>query len=119
MTTTSATTQEIERVADAIDLARYRHPDLPRERPRPFAEADASDREYAIRLARAALATREPEPLEPQAAEYVRENCGTPSVTALVYVSVAISLRRIADQLARSDEPVHDAANVIEQGMRR
>ena len=46
----------VEAVADAIDNARYQHPDHPRERPRPFADADRSDREYALRLARAALA---------------------------------------------------------------
>lgn len=47
---------DIEAVADAIDNARYQHPEYPRERPRPFADADRSDREYALRLARAALA---------------------------------------------------------------
>lgn len=51
----------IEQVADAIDEARYRHPEHPRERPRPFSEADEGDREYATRLARAAIeAMREP-----------------------------------------------------------
>lgn len=45
---------EIKAVADAIDAARYQHPENPRERPRPFSEADRGDREYAIRLARAA-----------------------------------------------------------------
>ena len=50
----------IEKVADAIDAARFRSPDYPRERPRPFAEADRSDREYALRLARAALAAIPP-----------------------------------------------------------
>jgi hypothetical protein len=49
-------TDALETVADAIDLARYQHPEHPRERLRPFSEADRSDREYAIRLARAALA---------------------------------------------------------------
>jgi hypothetical protein len=47
---------DVETVADAIDLARYQHPECPRERPRPFSEANRSDREYATRLARAALA---------------------------------------------------------------
>lgn len=47
---------EINRMADAIDAARYAHPDHPRDRPRPFAEADRGDREYAFRLARAAFA---------------------------------------------------------------
>lgn len=46
----------LETVADAIDAARYAHPEHPRERPRPFGEADRSDKEYATRLARAALA---------------------------------------------------------------
>lgn len=46
----------LEEMADAIDEARYQHPDHPRERPRPFSEADRHDREYALRLARAALA---------------------------------------------------------------
>lgn len=53
-----------EAVADAIDAARFAHPDHPRDRPRPFSEADASDREYASRLAIAAiraLATPAPE----------------------------------------------------------
>lgn len=45
----------VEAVADAIDLARYEHPRHPRERPRSFEEADMSDREYAERLARAAI----------------------------------------------------------------
>jgi hypothetical protein len=48
--------EDIQRVADAIDDARYRHPEHPRERPRPFSEADRGDREYATRLARAAVA---------------------------------------------------------------
>ena len=47
---------EINRMADAIDAARYAHPLHPRERPVPFAEADRTDREYAFRLARAAFA---------------------------------------------------------------
>ena len=47
--------EALEAAADAIDLARYQHPDHPRERPRPFSEADRHDREYAFRLARAAL----------------------------------------------------------------
>lgn len=52
----------LDLVADAIDEARYRHPVYPRDRPRPFSEADDGDREYAIRLARAALgALREAE----------------------------------------------------------
>lgn len=42
----------LEEVADAIDAARYQ----PRPRPRPFSDADRSDREYAMRLARAAIA---------------------------------------------------------------
>lgn len=46
----------LELMADAIDGARYQHPDHPRDRPRPFSEADTNDREYALRLARAALA---------------------------------------------------------------
>lgn len=46
----------LETVADAIDAARFAHPQNPRERPRAFVDADPSDREYAIRLARAALA---------------------------------------------------------------
>jgi hypothetical protein len=46
---------EIEAVADAIDAARYAHPEYPRERDRPFSEADDSDREYARRLATAAV----------------------------------------------------------------
>jgi len=46
--------EDVMRMADAIDLARYQHPETPRERPRPFSEADRSDREYATRLARAA-----------------------------------------------------------------
>lgn len=46
---------KIEIIADAIDAARYQHPTEPRERPRPFSEADKGDREYATRLARAAL----------------------------------------------------------------
>lgn len=45
----------VEAMADAIDSARYEHPLHPRERPRPFEEADMSDREYAERLARAAI----------------------------------------------------------------
>jgi hypothetical protein len=45
----------IEAAADAIDAARYAHPEHPRERPRPFSEADTSDREYAMRLAHAAV----------------------------------------------------------------
>lgn len=45
---------EINRMADAIDAARYAHPEHPRDRPRPFAAADQGDREYAFRLARAA-----------------------------------------------------------------
>lgn len=45
----------LERAADAIDAARYAHPEHPRERPHPFAEAHKTDREYAFRLARAAL----------------------------------------------------------------
>ena len=49
------TTECMECVADAIDAARYAHPIHPRERPRPFSEADRSDREYALRLARAAI----------------------------------------------------------------
>lgn len=53
----------IEAVADAIDEARYRHPDYPRARPRPFSEADRSDREYAIRLACAAIRATEVERL--------------------------------------------------------
>lgn len=49
-------TDKIEEiVADAIDAARYAHPEHPRERPLPFSEADKSDREYAMRLARAAI----------------------------------------------------------------
>lgn len=51
-----------EMVADAIDLARYQHPEHPRERPRPFSEADRSDREYATRLAKAALNALTPPP---------------------------------------------------------
>lgn len=43
-------------VADAIDAARYAHPQHPRERPRPFTEADPTDFEYAVRLAKAAIA---------------------------------------------------------------
>lgn len=39
----------IEAMADAIDAARYAHPTFPRERPRPFSEADEGDREYADR----------------------------------------------------------------------
>lgn len=46
-----------EIIADAIDAARYAHPTNPRERPRPFSEADRSDREYALRLANAAIAS--------------------------------------------------------------
>lgn len=46
---------DIETLADAIDAARFAHPQNPRERPRSFADADPSDREYAIRLARAAI----------------------------------------------------------------
>lgn len=46
---------ELERVADAIDAARYARPEFPRERPHPFSQADHRDREYAFRLARAAL----------------------------------------------------------------
>lgn len=46
---------ELDKVADAIDAARFAHPQNPRERPRAFADADPSDREYAIRLARAVL----------------------------------------------------------------
>jgi hypothetical protein len=46
----------IEKVADAIDAARFAHPTHPRERDRPFADADRSDREYAMRLTRAAIA---------------------------------------------------------------
>jgi len=45
---------EINHMADAIDAARYAHPQHPRERDRSFAEADKGDREYAFRLARAA-----------------------------------------------------------------
>lgn len=45
-----------EQVADAIDAARYAHPTHPRDRERPFAEADRGDREYAFRLADAAIA---------------------------------------------------------------
>lgn len=46
---------EINLMADAIDAARYAHPQHPRERPRPFADADKGDREYVFRLARAAF----------------------------------------------------------------
>jgi hypothetical protein len=42
-------------IADAIDEARYHHPIYRRERDRPFSEADRSDREYALRLARAVM----------------------------------------------------------------
>lgn len=42
-------------VADAIDAARFAHPESPRVRPRPFADAYKHDREYAFRLARAAI----------------------------------------------------------------
>lgn len=45
----------IETVADAIDAARYAHPEHPRERPIPFAQAHPTDREYALRMARAAI----------------------------------------------------------------
>lgn len=45
----------VEAAGDAIDAARYAHPQFPRERPRPFSEADEGDREYAVRLARAAI----------------------------------------------------------------
>lgn len=51
----SLSLSDVEAVADAIDAARYAHPEHPRERPRPFSEADRGDREYAVRLARAAL----------------------------------------------------------------
>lgn len=51
-----ADTEKLVAVADAIDAARYAHPQNPRLRPRPFADADPSDQEYAIRLARAAIA---------------------------------------------------------------
>lgn len=46
---------KVVEVADAIDLARFQHPYHPRERDRPFSEADKSDREYATRLALAAI----------------------------------------------------------------
>lgn len=45
----------LEAVADAIDAARYAHPEYPRDRPMPFSQAHRTDREYAFRLARAAL----------------------------------------------------------------
>jgi hypothetical protein len=45
----------LEAIADAIDEARFKSPVHPRERPRPFSEADRSEREYALRLARAAI----------------------------------------------------------------
>ena len=54
---TEITDEMVEKAAAAIDAARYAHPDHPRERPQPFNEADKSDREYATRLARAALST--------------------------------------------------------------
>lgn len=50
------TRETVEAVADAIDAARFASPKHPRERPRPFAEADKTDREYSLRLARAAIA---------------------------------------------------------------
>lgn len=54
----------IETIADCIDAARYAHPEHPRERPRPFSEAENGDREYATRLAKAALkAMQEPRPV--------------------------------------------------------
>lgn len=46
----------VERIADAIDQARYQHPDHYRDRPHSFADASDQDREYSTRLARAALA---------------------------------------------------------------
>lgn len=51
----SVSEDRVEAVADAIDAARFAHPTHPRERPRPFREADSGDREYATRLAKAAL----------------------------------------------------------------
>lgn len=51
----SADLRIVELIADAIDEARYEHPIHPRARPRPFSEADAGDREYAFRMARAAM----------------------------------------------------------------
>jgi hypothetical protein len=57
---------DVEAVADAIDAARYQHPTEPRERPRPFREADSHDREYALRLARSAIAARPKHTGQPQ-----------------------------------------------------
>lgn len=56
--------ETIEKVADAIDAARYQHPEHPRERPRPFCDADQGDREYARRLAKAAVAVQSWQPIE-------------------------------------------------------
>lgn len=47
---------DLETLADAIDAARFAHPQNPRERPRSFEDADPSDREYATRLAKAVIA---------------------------------------------------------------
>jgi hypothetical protein len=46
----------MEKIADAVDAARYEHPDYPRVRPWTFKDAPKDDRVYAFRLARAALA---------------------------------------------------------------
>lgn len=55
-----------EEIADAIDAARYAPPYHPRGRERPFAEALSGDREYALRLARAAIARLTPVPAVPE-----------------------------------------------------
>lgn len=60
---------EINRMADAIDAARYAHPQHPRERDRPFSDADKGDREYAFRLARAAYAAIAPSEAEAKGSE--------------------------------------------------
>lgn len=64
----------LEAAADAIDEARYQHPDRPRERPRPFSEADRHDREYALRLARAAIRAL----AHPAASQGGVPGCGVP-----------------------------------------
>ncbi len=107
----------IEQMADAIDGARYAHPEHPRERPRPFAEADRSDREYAMRLARAAGRAAEIEQLEAkvtawrQAFESIeahlmdRINMGDPARPE-VYLSI---IRSEVANINRSSEAIVNA----------
>jgi hypothetical protein len=64
----------LEAAADAIDEARYQHPDHPRDRPRPFSQADRHDREYALRLARAAIRAL----AHPAASQGGVPGCGVP-----------------------------------------